>query len=72
MPKYYRFKRNPGGNRAVTDDRTGGKLPVRPGQSWQYEKEVEINIGDATIGADPEKVIELVSQSGYYVYPTGK
>jgi hypothetical protein len=66
---YHVFKPSTGTARAVTDDKSGGKLPERPIGSWIYEKDVTINPGWPLIGANSNEVIAAIRRDGFYLWP---
>ena len=72
MPKLWVFKGHTGNTRAITDDRTGAKLPNRRG-GWVYEKEVTIEPGGAAlVGADGDRVLANIAKDGFHIWPEEK
>jgi hypothetical protein len=68
--KYYVFKGSTGTARAVTDDKTGAKLPKRDFGSWVYERDIDIEPSDPPrIGADSREIVEGVKKDGYFLWP---
>jgi hypothetical protein len=68
VPEFSVFMGRAGSVRAVTNDRTGAKLPSRPG-GWVYEKQVTIEPGRAPrIGADGDRVLANVAQDGFHMW----
>ena len=68
MSEFSVFRGGTGNVRAVTNDRTGARLPNRPG-GWVYEKQVTIEPGIAPrIGADGDRVLANIAQDGFHIW----
>jgi hypothetical protein len=70
MATYHAFKAMTGGDRAVTEDRAGLRLPE--GRQWQYWKEVRVEPSQPIIGAWSRDVVASVEKQGYYLWPEGR
>jgi len=68
--KLYRFKATTGMGMALTDDKTGAKLPKRQFGTWQFDKEMDINEQDGSrIGAGSDDIVQGVQRDGYFLWP---
>jgi hypothetical protein len=72
MTKYHVFKpKTSAGRRAVTDDKSGAKLPTEFGP-WVLEKEIDLQPGEHRIGASANDIMAAVKKDGYYMWPQPK
>jgi hypothetical protein len=69
MVKYSVFKGTTGTRIAVTDDKSGKKLPKRDFGDWVFARETDFVPGAKTIGPPAEDVIAAVEKDGYYLWP---
>jgi hypothetical protein len=68
--KLYRFKATTGMGMALTDDKSGAKLPKRKFGAWAFDKEMNISAGDGPlIGADSDQIIKGIERDGYFLWP---
>ena len=70
MPTYHQFKGSTGTGRALTDLRSGAKLPLRKLGGWIYERDVTVTPGGGPlIGGDSDEIIKRVTEAGYFLWP---
>jgi|SRR5581483_691963 len=68
--KLYRFRASTGRGEALTDDRSGAKLPPRPLGSWVLVGETEISPDDGPrIGFASDEIIKSVERDGFIIWP---
>ena len=73
MTTYYIFHSTAETQVAITDDRTGARLPKPEFGYWEQMKSVSIKPGGGPlIRADSDDVIAGVSRNGYYLWPQPK
>jgi hypothetical protein len=66
---YFVFSGSAGQARAVTDDRTGAKLPQVQG-GWIYERDVDHGSLDSLpTSATPGQIEDGVKRQGYFLWP---
>jgi hypothetical protein len=68
--KCYVFQGSTGSGRAITDDRTGAKLPKRDFGKWVFEKEIETD--HSLIGGSPQEIEDGIKRDGYLLWPQKK
>lgn len=66
MP-YYRFHQSDGPAVAITDDRSGAKLP-NIGSEWKADGLTEVTIGGRKrFGVEPAEIIASIEREGFYL-----
>jgi hypothetical protein len=63
MQKYYIFRASRG--LAVTDDRTGMKLPG----VWHYFDEITLESGERTVAGEATQIIACIERFGFFLWP---
>jgi len=72
MAKYYVFQGTTGSGRAITDDKSGAKLPKRKFGEWVFEKEIDLKPGENRIGFGADEIVAGVEKDGYVLWPQPK
>ena len=66
MP-YYRFHQSDGPAVAITDDRSGAKLPDIS-SAWKADGLTEVVVGGRTrFGVEPAEIITSIERDGFYL-----
>jgi hypothetical protein len=68
--KCYVFQGSIGSGRAITDEKTGRKLPRRKVGQWVFEKEIDSE--RAQIGGSPQEIADGIKRDGYLLWPQMK
>jgi|HubBroStandDraft_6_1064221.scaffolds.fasta_scaffold587157_3 hypothetical protein len=67
---YYVFSGTTGTGMAITDDKSGSKLPPPKIGNWVFQREIRINSTDGRrIGASSAEIVEAVKRDGYLLWP---
>jgi hypothetical protein len=68
--KCYVFRASRGTGQAVTDDKTGAKLPKRSVGTWVYDRDVDIEPSDEPrFGSNSQDIVNGIQQDGYFIWP---
>jgi len=66
----YRFRESTGRGEALTDNRTGAKLPKRKVGEWVFVGDMDINRTGATLfGASRQDIVDGIARHGYFLLP---
>lgn len=66
MP-YYRFHQSDGSAVAISDDRSGSKLP-NISSAWKADGLTEVVVGGRLrFGVEPEKIISSIEREGFFL-----
>jgi hypothetical protein len=67
---YYVFKAPAGMGMAVTDDKSGAKLPPHRSGEWKFQRTLSLEKDEgAGIGFSSEEIVAAVEKDGYLVWP---
>jgi hypothetical protein len=73
MP-YYVFAGTTGTRVAVTDDKSGKKIPPHPLETWVLQRELNLNRRDdgTRIAMTEAEMAEAIKRDGYFFWPPPK
>ena len=67
---YYVFKAPAGLGMAITDDKSGAKLPPHRLGGWKFQRTLSLEKDDGPrIGFSSEEIVAAVEKNGYLVWP---
>jgi hypothetical protein len=67
---YYVFKAPAGMGMAITDDRSGAKLPPHRSGKWNFQQTLSLETDDEPrIGFSSKVIVAAVEKDGYLVWP---
>lgn len=71
--QFFQFHATRGSKVAITDERSGAKLPPLQEATWSFVKTIEFGPNDhVSGGGDPQEIIAAVEDQGYYLWPLQK